>query len=236
MDCEKNVSNLELFSDWIFASDLEVYDSTVRPRDCPSPDNHFRVGMKLEAVDRQYPTLYCVASIIRIVGDELLIHFDGWESNFDYWCHYRSPEIRPIGTCELHKKPLQPPNTHDGALVKWGGSWECYLKNTGATTLQSEKFFPLYLPERDDTVFCLFELCARALLSDERVDISVLPPKVLKLLQNCNMCTICATKFLRGWKCIQMFTCQAMLTHKTFTYKTRIVCCDACAVIFTKDI
>ena len=232
---KKKVSNLELFREWIFASDRDIYDSVVQPSDSPSPNNPFRVGMKLEAVDRKFPSLICVTSVIRVVGNELLIFFDGWEHNYDYWCHYRSPELRPIDTCIINKLRLHIPNARDGASDKWEGSWKSYLKNTGATTLPSEKFFPLYLPENNDSVFSLFELCARALLSDEKVDTSVLPPKVFELLQDSNMCTICGTKFLRGWRCISMFTCQFMIapTHPAFYHKTRIVCSDSCAVVFT---
>ena len=231
----KKVTNLESFREWIFTSDRNVNNSAVQPSDSPSAKNPFRVGMKLEAVDRKFPGLFCVASVIRVVGDELLIYFDGWAHDYDYWCHYRSPEIRPIDSCRTNQLTFQIPNTRDGARDKWAGTWESYLKNTGATTLQSEKFFPLFLPETDDSIPSLFELCARALLLDEKVDISVLPPKVLKLLQDSNMCTVCGTKFLRGWRCIRMFTCQFMINpvKQTFHDRTRIVCSESCAVTFT---
>ena len=41
----------------------------------------FEPGMRLEAVDRQNPSLVCVATLVtvdRARGDCLLIHFDGW--------------------------------------------------------------------------------------------------------------------------------------------------------------
>lgn len=30
-------------------------------------------------------------------GGQLLIHFDGWTSRYDYWAEYDSPDLHPIG-------------------------------------------------------------------------------------------------------------------------------------------
>lgn len=81
--------------------------------------NHkFKIGMKVEAADLMDPRLICVATISHIVGRLLKIHFDGWEEEYDQWLDARSPDIYPVGWCELvlHKleaprappKPLQP--------------------------------------------------------------------------------------------------------------------------------
>ena len=71
---------------------------------------HFRVGMKLEAKDRKHPSLICVASIIDINDDdELLIHFDGWSAEYDYWCKPDSTDIHPPMWCNKHHRQLQPP-------------------------------------------------------------------------------------------------------------------------------
>ncbi len=46
--------------------------------------------MRLEAVDRKNPTLICVATIADINlsrEDSLLIHFDGWGSEYAYLMH-----------------------------------------------------------------------------------------------------------------------------------------------------
>ncbi|XP_063078121.1 lethal(3)malignant brain tumor-like protein 2 isoform X2 [Engraulis encrasicolus] len=66
-------------------------------------------GMKLEAVDLMEPRLVCVATVERCVGRLLLLHFDGWESEFDQWVDCESPDIYPVGWCELHSYQLQPP-------------------------------------------------------------------------------------------------------------------------------
>uniref|UniRef100_A0A2R9C1X1 Lethal(3)malignant brain tumor-like protein 2 n=1 Tax=Pan paniscus TaxID=9597 RepID=A0A2R9C1X1_PANPA len=75
--------------------------------DCP---NHgFKVGMKLEAVDLMEPRLICVATVKRVVHRLLSIHFDGWDSEYDQWVDCESPDIYPVGWCELTGYQLQPP-------------------------------------------------------------------------------------------------------------------------------
>ncbi|KAF7251014.1 Sex comb on midleg-like protein 2 [Varanus komodoensis] len=74
----------------------------------PSP-NCFKVGMKLEAIDRKNPYLICPATIGGVKGDEVFITFDGWRGAFDYWCKYDSRDIFPVGWCDLTGDALQPP-------------------------------------------------------------------------------------------------------------------------------
>nr|KAF6495578.1 L3MBTL histone methyl-lysine binding protein 2 [Rousettus aegyptiacus] len=75
--------------------------------DCP---NHgFKVGMKLEAVDLMEPRLICVATVKRVVHRLLSIHFDGWDNEYDQWVDCESPDIYPVGWCELTGYQLQPP-------------------------------------------------------------------------------------------------------------------------------
>ncbi|KAF6040192.1 L3MBTL4 [Bugula neritina] len=33
-------------------------------------------------------------------GDRILVHFDGWEDAYDYWCYYNSLYIHPVGWCQ----------------------------------------------------------------------------------------------------------------------------------------
>lgn len=78
-----------------------------RLQDCP---NHgFKVGMKLEAVDLMEPRLICVATVKRVVHRLLSIHFDGWDNEYDQWVDCESPDIYPVGWCELTGYQLQPP-------------------------------------------------------------------------------------------------------------------------------
>lgn len=71
--------------------------------------NEFKVGMKLEAVDRKNPQLICPATIGAVNGDKIHITFDGWRGAFDYWCRYDSRDIFPVGWCAMSGHPLQPP-------------------------------------------------------------------------------------------------------------------------------
>lgn len=73
----------------------------------PAPE--LRVGERVEATDLMDPSLVCVATIARIAGRLVRIHFDGWADNFDQWMDVSSPEIYPIGWCELTGYRLQPP-------------------------------------------------------------------------------------------------------------------------------
>ncbi|XP_051795551.1 lethal(3)malignant brain tumor-like protein 2 [Acanthochromis polyacanthus] len=73
------------------------------------PGHGFSPNMKLEAVDLMEPRLVCVATVKRCVGRLLLIHFDGWEDEFDQWIDHQSPDIYPVGWCELVGYQLQPP-------------------------------------------------------------------------------------------------------------------------------
>ncbi|XP_008299163.1 lethal(3)malignant brain tumor-like protein 2 [Stegastes partitus] len=73
------------------------------------PGHSFSPNMKLEAVDLMEPRLVCVATVKRYVGRLLLIHFDGWEDEFDQWIDHQSPDIYPVGWCELVGYQLQPP-------------------------------------------------------------------------------------------------------------------------------
>ncbi|CAJ1080641.1 lethal(3)malignant brain tumor-like protein 2 isoform X1 [Xyrichtys novacula] len=73
------------------------------------PGHGFSPNMKLEAVDLMEPRLVCVATVKRFVGRLLLIHFDGWEDEFDQWIDYQSPDIYPVGWCDLLDYQLQPP-------------------------------------------------------------------------------------------------------------------------------
>ncbi|KAM6317529.1 MBT domain-containing protein 1 isoform 4-T4 [Podargus strigoides] len=73
------------------------------------PNHGFHVGMKLEAVDLMEPRLVCVATVTRIIHRLLRIHFDGWEDEYDQWVDCESPDLYPVGWCQLTGYQLQPP-------------------------------------------------------------------------------------------------------------------------------
>ena len=59
--------------------------------------NGWKIGLKLEAVDRSNNTLVCVATVTNVMDGRVLIHFDGWELDYDYWVTPQSPYIHPKG-------------------------------------------------------------------------------------------------------------------------------------------
>ncbi|XP_032995039.1 MBT domain-containing protein 1 isoform X6 [Lacerta agilis] len=73
------------------------------------PNHGFHVSMKLEAVDLMEPRLVCVATVTRIIHRLLRIHFDGWEDEYDQWVDCESPDLYPVGWCQLTGYQLQPP-------------------------------------------------------------------------------------------------------------------------------
>ncbi|XP_013413836.1 lethal(3)malignant brain tumor-like protein 4 isoform X2 [Lingula anatina] len=114
----------------------------------------FRIGLKLEAVDKKNTALTCVATVADVVGDRLLIHFDGWEDIYDYWCEPTSPYIHPVGWCQENGKALSPPN--DCKDVS-SFTWEDYLRQTKSQPVPSRAFkaYPSNPESSKDTIVTL---------------------------------------------------------------------------------
>ncbi|KAF0887382.1 SCML2 protein, partial [Crocuta crocuta] len=91
----------------------EMAPATLFKEEPPKPPlNNFKVGMKLEAIDKKNPYMICPATVGDVKGDEIYITFDGWSGAFDYWCKYDCRDIFPVGWCRLTGDVLQPPGTH----------------------------------------------------------------------------------------------------------------------------
>ncbi|KAJ9591128.1 hypothetical protein L9F63_002349, partial [Diploptera punctata] len=103
---------------------------------CP---NGFRLGMKLEAVDRKNSSLVCVATVAELMDNRLLVHFDSWDDIYDYWADPTSPYIHPVGWCEEHGHTLTPPNNYSKGGSK-SFSWEAYLKETKSVAAPARAF------------------------------------------------------------------------------------------------
>ncbi|XP_967817.2 polycomb protein Sfmbt [Tribolium castaneum] len=78
------------------------------------PMHGFVPGMKIEAADLMDPRLVCVATIAKVAGRLLKVHFDGWEEEYDQWLDCESPDIYPVGWCQsvghkLEGPPVIPP-------------------------------------------------------------------------------------------------------------------------------
>ncbi|XP_052578420.1 sex comb on midleg-like protein 2 isoform X13 [Peromyscus californicus insignis] len=106
----------------------------------PPPLNNFKVGMKIEAVDRKNPFLICPATIGAVKGDQIHITFDGWSGTFDYWCKYDSRDIFPVGWCCLTGDILQPPGNIAEKKPKSRGVTRPW--KDGATALESIEAAP----------------------------------------------------------------------------------------------
>ncbi|KAL8220428.1 UNVERIFIED_CONTAM: Lethal(3)malignant brain tumor-like protein 3, partial [Gekko kuhli] len=103
----------------------------------PITPSGFRLGMKLEAVDKKNPSLMCVATITDMVDNRLLIHFDNWDESYDYWCDASSPYIRPVGYCQETGTPLTTPAEYKDFK---SFSWEKYLEETGSQAAPARAF------------------------------------------------------------------------------------------------
>ncbi|XP_025837598.1 lethal(3)malignant brain tumor-like protein 3 isoform X3 [Agrilus planipennis] len=140
--CEKNGHVLHLpptytTEDFNWNTYLKQTRSTAAPKHlfvnragssvCP---NGFRIGMKLEAVDRKNTSLICVATVADMMDNRLLIHFDNWNDIYDYWADPTSPYIHPVGWCDQYGHNLTPPSGYPNPETF---TWEKYLKETKST-------------------------------------------------------------------------------------------------------
>uniref|UniRef100_A0A8C7UMA3 L3MBTL histone methyl-lysine binding protein 3 n=1 Tax=Oncorhynchus mykiss TaxID=8022 RepID=A0A8C7UMA3_ONCMY len=69
----------------------------------------FRIGMKLEAIDKKNPSFICVATVTDMVDSRFLVHFDNWDESYDFWCDATSPYIHAVGWCQDNDKILTTP-------------------------------------------------------------------------------------------------------------------------------
>ncbi|XP_014203269.1 polycomb protein Sfmbt-like isoform X2 [Copidosoma floridanum] len=73
------------------------------------PKHGFLEGMRLEAADLMDPRLVCVATVTRVIGRLLRVHFNGWEDEYDQWLDCKSCDIYPVGWCDLVEHKLEGP-------------------------------------------------------------------------------------------------------------------------------
>ena len=101
---------------------IDLFQATAKRRDTSNVGKEnsskgFAEGQLLEAVDLLEPNLICIAVIKRIAGHLLLLHFIGWEDGWDQWADCRSPNIYPVGYCDLVGYQLQGPPAKDGPMT-----------------------------------------------------------------------------------------------------------------------
>ena len=86
-----------IYFDTLTVTHLQVTPSAVRS------------GMKLEAVDKKNFSPVSVATVADTLGEKILVHFDGWDNVYDYWCDISAPTIHPVGWCKDNGQTLSPP-------------------------------------------------------------------------------------------------------------------------------
>ncbi|XP_056271181.1 sex comb on midleg-like protein 2 isoform X2 [Pseudoliparis swirei] len=109
------------------------------------PQNLFRFGMKLEAVDKKNPYLICPATVGEVKGDEVFVMFDGWRGAFDYWCRYESRDVFPVGWCSLTRHSLQLPG-NSASLPKAVSALPTSPSKPSRRSMQSPYRLPNPLP------------------------------------------------------------------------------------------
>lgn len=86
----------------------------------PTGPNNFIVGMKLEAIDPENCSLFCVCTVVSIMGYRLNLSFDGYGSAYDFWLNADSMDIFPPGWCTKTNRILQPPKGITANKFNWG--------------------------------------------------------------------------------------------------------------------
>ncbi|XP_075992966.1 lethal (3) malignant brain tumor isoform X2 [Anticarsia gemmatalis] len=102
----------------------------------PYNRNGFKVGMRLEAIDPQHPSLFCVVSVAEVQGYRMRLHFDEYSEQYDYWVNADCVDIFPPGWCEKNGRTLRPP----GNISITNFSWPLYLKQMRAVAAPRNLF------------------------------------------------------------------------------------------------
>uniref|UniRef100_A0A8C9F330 Lethal(3)malignant brain tumor-like protein 1 n=1 Tax=Pavo cristatus TaxID=9049 RepID=A0A8C9F330_PAVCR len=126
---------------WSWASYLEEQKAVAAPldlfRDVTSQHkNGFKVGMKLEGIDPQHPSMYFILTVAEVCGYRMRLHFDGYSECHDFWLNADSPDIHPAGWFEETGHKLQPPKGYKEEEF----SWTNYLKITKAQAAPKHLF------------------------------------------------------------------------------------------------
>lgn len=108
----------------------------------PISPNCFERGMKLEAIDPENCSLFCVCTIVDVRGYRLKLNFDGYSSMYDFWVNADSMDIFPPGWCEKTAHVLQAPKGYCPDRF----TWYRYLVKTNAKAAPCSLFTHLNGP------------------------------------------------------------------------------------------
>uniref|UniRef100_A0A7N4P248 Lethal(3)malignant brain tumor-like protein 1 n=1 Tax=Sarcophilus harrisii TaxID=9305 RepID=A0A7N4P248_SARHA len=128
---------------WSWATYLEEQKAIAAPldlfHDCqafPQNKNGFKLGMKLEGIDPQHPSMYFILTVVEVCGYRMRLHFDGYSECHDFWLNADSPNIHPAGWFEKTGHRLQPPKGYKEEEF----SWSNYLRSTKAQAAPKHLF------------------------------------------------------------------------------------------------
>ncbi|XP_025061189.1 lethal(3)malignant brain tumor-like protein 1 isoform X4 [Alligator sinensis] len=128
---------------WSWASYLEEQKAIAAPlnlfqdyQTASQNKNGFKVGMKLEGIDPQHPSMYFILTVAEVCGYRMRLHFDGYSECHDFWLNADSPNIHPAGWFEETGHKLQPPKGYKEEEF----SWTSYLKITKAQAAPKHLF------------------------------------------------------------------------------------------------
>jgi len=117
----------------------------------------FTKGMKVEALDRSFKDIITIATIKEIDGNKILLGFDGWPENYDYWVDKDDGDFQPPGTCMRANARLSPPNGYVGYF-----DWGSYIEETDSVPAPPAIFTSSYVfPGFKGDVSTRFELWHR---------------------------------------------------------------------------
>uniref|UniRef100_A0A674JYA6 L3MBTL histone methyl-lysine binding protein 1 n=1 Tax=Terrapene triunguis TaxID=2587831 RepID=A0A674JYA6_9SAUR len=113
-ESEEWSSSEEKKEGWSWASYLEEQKAIAAPlnlfqESVAQHKNGFKVGMKLEGIDPQHPSMYFILTVAEVCGYRMRLHFDGYSECHDFWLNADSPNIHPAGWSEETGHKLQPP-------------------------------------------------------------------------------------------------------------------------------
>ncbi|XDB63898.1 hypothetical protein AB1E18_017217 [Capra hircus] len=86
---------------------VQVMDEPDHP--FPEQENSFQAGIRVEGINHQHPSLFCVLSVAEVCGYHLRLHLDGYLSYDNFWTNVGFPDIHPVGWCEKNKHDLYIP-------------------------------------------------------------------------------------------------------------------------------
>ncbi|CAO1367507.1 unnamed protein product [Diamesa serratosioi] len=101
----------------------------------PKTNNPFSIGMKLEAIDPENQSLFCVCTVKELQGYRIKLHFDGSTILYDFWVNADSKNIFPAGFCRSSSRTLQAP-----PKFKINFNWAEYLVATNSVSAHRNCF------------------------------------------------------------------------------------------------